>query len=557
MNWDRYKKYVCSCPSIGLTVDISRMSFDEGYFGKMAQPMEKAFHAMDQLEAGAIANPDEKRMVGHYWLRDASRAPKPEIREEIQRTVARVKAFAADVHGGKVSGTPGRQLFPRARGGRRGKGKTGEVEGKVLFENVLVIGIGGSALGPQFVSDALAGPADKMRMFFFDNTDPDGMDRTLEQIAATRAGTGLERTLAVVISKSGGTKETRNGMLAAAAAFERVGLVFAKHAVAVTGVGSELDKVAVRDGWVARFPMWDWVGGRTSEMSAVGLLPAALQGIDIEAMLAGARDTDQITRLYDTMHNPAALLALMWYHTGGGRGAKDMVVLPYKDRLLLFSRYLQQLVMESLGKEKDLAGKVVHHGLAVYGNKGSTDQHAYVQQLREGINNFFVTFVEVLRDRSTAGAALEDSSALEVEPGVTSGDYLHGFFQGTRAALSENGRENMTITVEEVSPRTIGVLIALFERAVGLYASLIGINAYHQPGVEAGKKAAGAVMALQGKILAHLEGGKAGTAEEIAAAIGAGEQVETVYLTLSHLAANPEHGVAAQGDGVTRMFRRR
>ena len=108
---------------------------------------------------------------------------------------------------------------------------------------------------------------------------------------------------------------------------------------------------------------------------------------------------DRETRQRDVLSNPAALLALMWYHAGKGRGAKDMVVLPYKDRLLLFSRYLQQLVMESLGKEKSLDGKVVNQGIAVYGNKGSTDQHAYVQQLREGVHNFFVTFIEVLKDR--------------------------------------------------------------------------------------------------------------------------------------------------------------
>jgi glucose-6-phosphate isomerase len=499
------------------------MAFGDGFFVTMAPLVEKAFTAMDQLEAGAIANPDEQRMVGHYWLRDAARAPRPEIRAEIEKTLAAVKAFAADVHAGKR----------RSQGG-------------VPFESVLVVGIGGSALGPQFVSDALSTPADKMKIFFFDNTDPDGMDRELGRIP------NLARTLSVVISKSGGTKETRNGMLAAAAAYQRAGLDFAKHAVAVTGDGSELDKVAVKDGWLARFPMWDWVGGRTSELSAVGLLPAALQGIDIDAMLAGARDTDQITRLYDAMHNPAALLALMWHHAGGGRGAKDMVVLPYKDRLLFFSRYLQQLIMESLGKEKDLAGKVVHQGIAVYGNKGSTDQHAYVQQLREGVNNFFATFIEVLKDRSPLGGG--DSSALMVEPDVTSGDYLHGFSQGTRSALTENHRENLTITIDEVSPRTIGVLIALFERAVGLYAQLVNINAYHQPGVEAGKKAATAVIALQAKILAYLRSGKSGTAEQIAGAIGT-EQVETVHLTLGHLAANPEHAVKAEGaDALNRIF---
>src|SRR6185295_3983193 len=162
--------------------------------------------------------------------------------------------------------------------------------------------------------------------------------------------------------------------------------------------------------------------------------------------------------------------------------------------LMLFSKYLQQLVMESLGKEFDLDGKVVNQGIAVYGNKGSTDQHAYVQQLREGVNNFFVTFIEVLKDRDT-------KTTLEVEPGITAGDYLQGFFLGTRDALTEKDRQSITLTVPDVSPRTMGMLIALYERVTGLYASLVNINAYHQPGVEAGKKAAGTVLKLQGEIL--------------------------------------------------------
>jgi glucose-6-phosphate isomerase len=142
-----------------------------------------------------------------------------------------------------------------------------------------------------------------------------------------------------------------------------------------------------------------------------------------------------------------------------------------------------------------------------------------------------------------------------VEPGVTSGDYLHGFFQGTRAALTENARENLTLTLGEISPRTVGVLIALFERAVGLYAQLIHINAYHQPGVEAGKKAATAVIALQAKILAHLATGAAGTADQIAAALAAPDRAETIYQILTHLAANPDHHITAEGaDPLTRIF---
>jgi glucose-6-phosphate isomerase len=228
----------------------------------------------------------------------------------------------------------------------------------------------------------------------------------------------------------------------------------------------------------------------------------------------------------------------MWYWATDGRGARDMVVLPYKDRLLLFSRYLQQLVMESLGKELDLQGRVVNQGIAVYGNKGSTDQHAYVQQLREGVNNFFVTFIEVLRDRQ--------GESLEVEGGgLTSGDYLQGFLLGTRDALSEKNRHSITLTVPDVSPRTLGMLIALYERVVGLYASLIGINAYHQPGVEAGKKAAGGVIALKLKIVEALRAapGTPFTAETLVARIGQPEKAEPAFKVLEHLAANPGTGV--------------
>jgi glucose-6-phosphate isomerase len=284
--------------------------------------------------------------------------------------------------------------------------------------------------------------------------------------------------------------------------------------------------------------MWDWVGGRTSELCAVGLLPAALQGIKIDQMLAGAAAMDEVTRKKSVRDNPAALLALMWYWATDGKGTKDMVVLPYKDRFLLFSRYLQQLVMESLGKELDLAGNVVNQGIAVYGNKGSTDQHAYVQQLREGVNNFFVTFIEVLKDRV-------GNESMEVEPGVTSGDFLQGFFLGTRDALSEKNRHSITITVNEVSPRSLGQLIALYERAVGFYASLVDINAYHQPGVEAGKKAAGSVISLKLKMASALQAanGREFTAETLAAQLNQPEKTELVFKVLEHMAANPGSNV--------------
>jgi len=507
--WKRYRDYLCNCPEIGLTLDISRMAFPDGFFDTMEPRMQRAFGEMAALEEGAIANRDENRMVGHYWLRDPGSAPDARTAAEIEFTLRSVGEFSSEVHDGTIA-PPGRRPF----------------------SHILVIGIGGSALGPQFVADALGSPGDRLHPHFFDNTDPDGIDRVLAEL-----GPRLAETLVLVISKSGGTKETRNGMLEARHAFAAAGLDFPKQAVAVTGRDSDLDRTAADEKWLARFPMWDWVGGRTSVTSAVGLLPAALQGIDITLLVEGARRCDAITRLPVTRKNPAALLALMWYHATDGQGARDMVVLPYKDRLVLFSRYLQQLIMESIGKELDRDGNRVNQGLTVYGNKGSTDQHAYVQQLREGVPNFFATFIEVLQDRQGCSPP--------VEPGATSGDYLAGFLHGTRSALFENGRESMTITVEAVVPRTVGALIALYERAVGFYASLVNINAYHQPGVEAGKKAATALLELQAEILDFLRRGReeGATAEEIAAALGREEQAESVFHILRHAAANPDHGV--------------
>ena len=479
-------------PDMGITLDFSKLPPEAREARDMSDLIERAYAEMTALEGGAIANPDEHRMVGHYWLRNSALAPTPELRACIDAPLAQIRDFASDVRSGSIT----------APGGKP-------------FTACLVIGIGGSALGPELVADAL--PADGLEMHFLDNTDPDGMLRVLRRIPA-------ETTLVVVISKSGGTPETRNGMVCAQHFFRSRGLDFARQAVAVTGVGSMLDKTAEAEAWLQRFPMEDWVGGRTSETSVVGLLPAALQGVDIDALLRGAARMDEHTRTRDTERNAAMRLALAWYAIGQGRGSKDMVVLPYKDSLVLFSKYLQQLIMESLGKELDSDGRTVHQGLSVYGNKGSTDQHAYVQQLRDGLNNFFVTFIEVRRC---------ESDSVEVEPGFTAGDYLQGFLRGTRKALAESGRPSITISISTVCAETLGALIALFERTVGYYASLIHINAYHQPGVQAGKKAANDFLKLLAAARSALSGAPA-TAAQIAARLGTDE--EDAYHALVHLA---------------------
>jgi glucose-6-phosphate isomerase len=510
--WQRYQDWLYYHEGLVFYLDISRMRFDEAFVETMRPKFEKAFQEMDALEKGAIANPDENRMVGHYWLRDADLAPTPELRQEILNTLEQIEDFTEKVHTGAI-----------------------HPPGTSKFTDVLSIGIGGSALGPQFVAEALAPISPPLAIHFIDNTDPAGIDKVMTQLQDR-----LSSTLVLVISKSGGTPETRNGMIEVKKVYESKNLDFASHAVAITGKDSNLDKLAKSQGWLATFPMYDWVGGRTSEMSAVGLLPAALQGIDIREMLAGAKEMDAATRIPQIENNPAAMLALSWYFAGNGKGEKDMVVLPYKDSLLLFSRYLQQLVMESLGKEKDLDGNIVHQGIAVYGNKGTTDQHAYVQQLREGVNNFFVTFIEVLEDR--------EGTSPEVEPDVTSGDYLSGLLQGTRQALYENQRDSIAVTIPQVNPRTVGALIALYDRAVGLYGFLVNINSYHQPGVEAGKKAAAAVLDLQKQVMQALqEADTPLSLSELAQKVGASDRIESIYILLRHLQAN-KRGVVLEGN---------
>ena len=499
--WPEFSSNLLRYSDPDLWLDYSRMGIPEDYPEANAAAIKRAIEEMRNIESGEIVNTDENRMVGHYWLRNPSLAPKA-LEPVIMRNVAEIKAFASGIHKGEI-------LTPRDE----------------TFLNLLVIGIGGSALGPQLAIDALTGADIPMSVHFLDNTDPDGIDREIKRI-----GNGLNRTLSLVISKSGGTKETRNGMLEAKAAYEAAGLDFGRHAVAITAPGSKLDQFANEHNWIGRFEMNDWVGGRTSITSVVGLMPMALAGIDIEDFLNGAAQTDAKTRNSEVQENASMLLALAWHHAGNGKGDKSMVILPYKDRLRLLSSYLQQLVMESIGKELDRDSKLVNQGINVFGNKGSTDQHAYVQQLRDGPENFFATFIEIRQTSARQG--------MEVDPGITTGDYLEGFLRGTRKALFESGRKSITISIPCLNAYYLGCLVALYERAVSFYAGLININAYHQPGVEAGKAAAGQFLEILSMVASqlHSSNGQPFTAEEIADMINT--DPEETFHALCHLAAN-------------------
>ena len=233
--WSRYCQYLVTDRELGFSLDISRVDFKEADFTPLIPRVSAAVGRMALLEQGAIANADENRMVGHYWLRAPELAPTAAITAEIQQTQASIREFARQIHAGEIEGADGR------------------------FQFLLLIGIGGSALGPQFVANALGTPLDEILPFFIDNTDPDGIDQILGELDGQ-----LSKTLVLVISKSGGTPETRNGMLEVERAYKAAELNFAEHAVAVTQAGSKLAQVATKNGWLKTFPMWDWVGGRTS-----------------------------------------------------------------------------------------------------------------------------------------------------------------------------------------------------------------------------------------------------------------------------------------------------
>ena len=426
-------------------------------------------------------------------------APTSEIANKIEKEVDSIDTFGKEILDGAIRNPNGDR-----------------------YTDVLWIGIGGSGLGPLLMIEALKEYGQGLTFHFLDNIDPIGINQSLNRIQDR-----LASTLFVIVSKSGGTPEPRIAMQQARYRFESFGGNWAAQSIAITMFDSKLDKQAKSEGWLRTFDMPDWVGGRTSITSAVGLLPAAFIGSDIRKFLDGAAQMDVLTRNMNSLRNPAALLTMAWWKSGEGKGTRDMVILPYRDRLQVFSRYLQQLVMESLGKKHDRNGEKVNQGLSVYGNKGSTDQHAYIQQLRDGLDNYFATFIEVL----------DDGTGIKPLNNTNPGDYLSGFFQGTRQALTEGGKQSVTLTMNKLDPTTLGAMVALFERAVGLYAELININAYDQPGVEAGKKAASEILLLKEEIIRLLSDGFSRSINDIALSISTNSS-ESIYFIIRHLAAN-------------------
>lgn len=444
-------------PQWGWSLDLSTAPTPNG----LPLNWTEVFKDMRDLEEGAIANTTEKRQVGHFWLRAPELAPTMGQATAIGETTAKILDWIRAVQGGDIL-----------------------LDGAHPVTDVIHIGVGGSALGPQLLVSALRTP-EGLTVHFLDNLDPRSVHDLIDHLKDC-----LESTLLIVSSKSGNTVETRQLTQEVFRLFQQAGHKPAARAVAITQPGSALSEKAQTEKWLGTFPIWEWVGGRFSCTSAVGLLTAGLAGADITSILLGAREMDQWTRQEDPALNPAARIAALWYSLGQGKGNRNWVVIPYSDRLALLGKALQQVFMESLGKGRTRKGEVTQQGVTVYGNKGSSDQHALMQQLVEGRDDALVCLVQVLNEQDQP-----HPHTLQM------GDTLQHFLLGTRKALWERDRPVVTWTLPCLNGTALGATIALFERAVSFYASLVDINAYDQPGVEAGKRGAAHFHEVQLRVL--------------------------------------------------------
>ncbi len=371
------------------------------------------------------------------------------------------------------------------------------------FENFVVVGIGGSALGNIALQTALRHPCHNLlprdrrggpRMFFPDNIDPDMVGGLFDALDP-------RETLFNVITKSGSTAETMSAfLLVRQALIDAVGDRWREHVVATTDPEKgDLRQIAREEGLTA-FDIPEKVGGRFSVLTPVGLLSAAVSGIDIRALLSGAAGMDARLKGVALDRNPAYVCAALLYLADVRKGRRIVVMMPYVQALRDVSDWFRQLWAESLGKRLSLTGEVVHVGQTPVKAIGATDQHSQMQLYVEGPHDKVVVFLAVERYGRTLTfpAAYEEKASLGYFAGRTMNELIQAERVATALALTQRQRPNLTVTLPEVTPQAIGQLLYLLE-AQTLYAGgLYGVDPLDQPGVEAGKVATYALMGRKG-----------------------------------------------------------
>jgi glucose-6-phosphate isomerase len=373
------------------------------------------------------------------------------------------------------------------------------------FHNLVVLGIGGSALGTRALASALLKPyynlrdrrdrGARPRLFVADNIDPDQFEGLLEICDP-------ETTCFNVISKSGGTAETMSQFLAARQLLrDRLGEKGYRDRMIVTtdpkkGVLREI----VDQERLLSFPVPANVGGRFSVLSAVGLFPAAMVGIDIQALLQGAAGMERRCREADWRRNPGYVLGALLYLAAVKMKRNLVVVMPYASSLLETAEWFQQLWAESLGKEKDRQGRVVHAGSTPVRALGVTDQHSQLQLYGEGPEDKVILFLNLEKFARTCPipSAFADKESLAYLGGHSLSELIQAEALATEAALTRQGRPSLKLILPELSAEVMGQLILMAEAATVFAGGLWQINPLDQPGVEAGKQYTYGLMGRKG-----------------------------------------------------------
>ena len=376
-----------------------------------------------------------------------------------------------------------------------------QVQGK--FENVLVLGIGGSALGGIAVTEALLKPYWNLltpeqrngspRIFFLDNIDPDTISGLLSVL-------NLKKTLVNVITKSGSTAETMSQFMIVKNILEQeLGEDYRKNIVATTDKKTGiLRQISEQEGYKT-FVVPDDVGGRFSVFSAVGLLPFALVGLDIDEIINGVKDMDLALKNTDINENIAAQNALIHFLMDTKKGKNLSVMMPYSSRLKYVSDWYVQLWAESLGKNKDKNGNDVHIGPTPIKALGATDQHSQIQLYNEGPNDKVINFIRVAEfDNTLEIPSIFEYTGIGYLGGKTINQLINAEADSTRVALSDYNRPTITITLDKVDGYNVAQLLYMLEVQTAIAGELYNINTFNQPGVEQAKNYTYALMGRAG-----------------------------------------------------------
>ena len=375
------------------------------------------------------------------------------------------------------------------------------VEGR--FENILVLGIGGSALGGLAITEALLKPFWNLlteeqrnglpRIFFLDNIDPDTMSALFGIL-------DLKKTLVNVITKSGSTAEIMSQFMIVKDLLQKeLGDDYRKNIVATTDKRTGvLRQIAEQEGYKT-FDIPVDVGGRFSVFSAVGLLPFALVGLDIDEMVNGIKDMDLALKNTDINNNIAAQNALIHYLLDTQKGKNISVMMPYSSKLKYIPDWYVQLWAESLGKNKDKNGNDVNVGSTPIKALGATDQHSQIQLYNEGPNDKVINFIRVKKfDTTLEIPNIFEYTGIGYLGGKTINQLMNAEADSTRVALSDYNRPNVTITLEKVDAYHVAQLLYFLEVQTAIAGELYNINTYDQPGVEQAKNYTYALMGRAG-----------------------------------------------------------